>query len=211
MSEGSDKAVPFTIQIGDQVLDDLRERLKRTRFPEDFNNSDWEYGFDTEYLRSLIGYWAGQYDWRKRGAGNEQAPALQDNHRRGTDSLCSHEGTRSASQAPAAASRLAVDILGSEEGHGAAGRPGGARWEPRGCFRRGPHLASRARFLLAPEETQHQLLAHGGSGSEVDERGSSGTTSSSPRVAIGARSSWRSSGTSTRIGCWASTRICRSS
>jgi pimeloyl-ACP methyl ester carboxylesterase len=66
MSEGSDKAVPFTIQIGDQVLHDLRERLKKTRFPEDFNNADWEYGFDTEYLRSLIGYWAGQYDWRKQ-------------------------------------------------------------------------------------------------------------------------------------------------
>ena len=58
----------FTINIPDETLRDLKERLLRARLPEDFNNDDWEYGFNTSYLRALIDYWIGPHDWRKHEA-----------------------------------------------------------------------------------------------------------------------------------------------
>ncbi|HZP45998.1 MAG TPA: epoxide hydrolase [Candidatus Binataceae bacterium] len=54
----------FTIAVPDAALDDLRERLKRTRFPRDFGNPHWEYGAQTDYIRELVEYWRTQYDWR---------------------------------------------------------------------------------------------------------------------------------------------------
>jgi pimeloyl-ACP methyl ester carboxylesterase len=59
------KAEPFTISIPDATLEDLRDRLARTRFPRDFANDQWQYGTNTAYLKQLIEYWRTQYDWRK--------------------------------------------------------------------------------------------------------------------------------------------------
>ena len=55
---------PFEINISEGQLDDLRTRLERTRFPEDFGNDDWRYGYNTSYHRELINYWLKEYDWR---------------------------------------------------------------------------------------------------------------------------------------------------
>ena len=55
---------PYEIRIPDADLDDMMERLKRTRFPQDFGNEDWRYGYNTEYHRTLIDYWINEYDWR---------------------------------------------------------------------------------------------------------------------------------------------------
>lgn len=55
---------PFKIDIPDSTLSDLRERLARTRWPEDFGNEAWQYGTNTAYLKELCGYWEKQYDWR---------------------------------------------------------------------------------------------------------------------------------------------------
>ncbi len=54
----------FTIAIPDGVLDDLRERLGRTRFAPDFANADWRFGTEASYLKDLIGYWRDRFDWR---------------------------------------------------------------------------------------------------------------------------------------------------
>ena len=54
----------FTIAIPDEKLDDMYERLRRTRFPKDFGNDDWEYGYNTDYARELVRYWLEDYDWR---------------------------------------------------------------------------------------------------------------------------------------------------
>jgi pimeloyl-ACP methyl ester carboxylesterase len=59
------KKEPFTISIPDAVLDDLRERLARTRFPRDFANDNWAYGTNVSYLKELIDYWHNRYDWRR--------------------------------------------------------------------------------------------------------------------------------------------------
>ena len=55
---------PFTIDIDDTVLADLRQRLQRTRWPADPGNGDWSYGVNADYLRPLVDYWANGFDWR---------------------------------------------------------------------------------------------------------------------------------------------------
>jgi pimeloyl-ACP methyl ester carboxylesterase len=57
-------AEPFTIAVPDDVLDDLRERLIRTRFTTASDSVYWAAGVDPGYLRELVGYWAGDFDWR---------------------------------------------------------------------------------------------------------------------------------------------------
>lgn len=55
---------PFKIDIPESTLVDLRERLARTRWPEDFGNDQWQYGTSTAYLKQLCTYWEKDYDWR---------------------------------------------------------------------------------------------------------------------------------------------------
>jgi pimeloyl-ACP methyl ester carboxylesterase len=56
---------PFTISVPEATLTDLRERLKKTRWPQDFANANWEYGTNSAYLKEIVDYWINQYDWRK--------------------------------------------------------------------------------------------------------------------------------------------------
>ena len=62
------KTTPFTIAVPQAVLDDLRERLARTRFPDQPPGAPWAYGTDLGYLRELVSYWQTRYDWRKHEA-----------------------------------------------------------------------------------------------------------------------------------------------
>ena len=55
---------PFKIHIPEEQLEDLAARLKLTRFPDDFANDDWRYGYNTAYHRELVDYWINKYDWR---------------------------------------------------------------------------------------------------------------------------------------------------
>jgi microsomal epoxide hydrolase len=54
---------PFEIEIAAEVLEDLRERLRRTRWPAEDSDPGWQYGTDLGYLRELCGYWEDGYDW----------------------------------------------------------------------------------------------------------------------------------------------------
>jgi hypothetical protein len=54
----------FRIFVADDVLDDLRARLARTRFTAASDSASWAAGTDPEYLRELVGYWADGFDWR---------------------------------------------------------------------------------------------------------------------------------------------------
>jgi pimeloyl-ACP methyl ester carboxylesterase len=55
---------PFQIQVADEVLDDLRVRLRRTRWPDPLPGIGWEQGTDQDWLRRLVSYWADTFDWR---------------------------------------------------------------------------------------------------------------------------------------------------
>jgi pimeloyl-ACP methyl ester carboxylesterase len=58
----------FRIRIEDPVLEDLHDRLARTRFPDQIDGTGWEYGITVDYLRQLVGYWRDTYDWRAQEA-----------------------------------------------------------------------------------------------------------------------------------------------
>ena len=73
--EASGEVQEFTIHIPDADLDDMYERLRRTRFAPDLANDNWEHGFPTAYLREVVDYWLNEYDWREtERAMNEMAP-----------------------------------------------------------------------------------------------------------------------------------------
>jgi len=55
---------PFRITVPEAVLEDLQQRLARTRFPDQVNDGNWSYGTDLAYLQELIEYWRTTYDWR---------------------------------------------------------------------------------------------------------------------------------------------------
>jgi pimeloyl-ACP methyl ester carboxylesterase len=64
----SEAIEPFQIRVDDPVLEDLRDRLTRTRFPDQIEGTGWEYGIPIAYLRELVEYWRDTFDWRAQEA-----------------------------------------------------------------------------------------------------------------------------------------------
>jgi pimeloyl-ACP methyl ester carboxylesterase len=54
---------PFQIDIAERDIADLRDRLRRARWPEAETVSDWSQGTPLSYLQGLCRYWAEDYDW----------------------------------------------------------------------------------------------------------------------------------------------------
>ena len=59
---------PFRVDVSDDVLADLAQRLRRTRFPNAVEGAGWESGTDLEYLQELVSYWIDGFDWRAQEA-----------------------------------------------------------------------------------------------------------------------------------------------
>jgi pimeloyl-ACP methyl ester carboxylesterase len=57
---------PFQINVPQSTLDDLRMRLKQTRWPDTVEAADWNYGTNLEYLKELVAYWCQDFDWRNQ-------------------------------------------------------------------------------------------------------------------------------------------------
>jgi len=55
---------PFTLQVPDADIADLRSRLERTRFPDQAPDGPWAYGADLAYMQRLADYWRTEFDWR---------------------------------------------------------------------------------------------------------------------------------------------------
>ena len=62
------KTQPFQINVSQTVLDDLRERLARTRWPDEVEGAGWDYGSSLGYMKELTAYWQDGFDWRKQEA-----------------------------------------------------------------------------------------------------------------------------------------------
>src|ERR687895_2148109 len=60
----SEHVIPYRVAIPDEDLRNLRERLERTRWPEEETVEDWSQGVPLAYLRELCRYWAEDYGWR---------------------------------------------------------------------------------------------------------------------------------------------------
>lgn len=56
---------PFTIDVPQSQLDDLKTRLALTRFPEPAPVDDWSQGMPLGYTRELVDSWRDDYDWRR--------------------------------------------------------------------------------------------------------------------------------------------------
>jgi len=68
---------PFRIAVPDAVLTDLRQRLARTRFPDEIADSGWTYGTNLAYLRGLVAHWYEGYDWRAAEAALNAFPQFK--------------------------------------------------------------------------------------------------------------------------------------
>lgn len=77
---------PYEVHVDDATLDDLRERLARTRWPDQVTGAGWDYGSDVDYLRELCAYWADGFDWRAQ----ERAINELEHFRAETDGLGLH-------------------------------------------------------------------------------------------------------------------------
>ncbi len=55
---------PFTINIPQAALDDLRARLAHTRWPDQLPGNGWQKGVPVDYIKELAAYWRDRYDWR---------------------------------------------------------------------------------------------------------------------------------------------------
>jgi len=56
----------FTIKVAADVLSDLQQRLKATRWSYQIEGTGWESGTDVAYLKDLVNYWRDSFDWRKQ-------------------------------------------------------------------------------------------------------------------------------------------------
>ncbi len=59
---------PFSIQIPQSALDNLRERLANTQWPNHSNGTGWSRGVPLDYMQALVEYWRTGYDWRAQEA-----------------------------------------------------------------------------------------------------------------------------------------------
>jgi pimeloyl-ACP methyl ester carboxylesterase len=59
-------AQPFSIHIDKAVLADLRQRIAATRWPDQIEGANWDYGTNEPYLKELCTYWASAFDWTKQ-------------------------------------------------------------------------------------------------------------------------------------------------
>ncbi|SEE31952.1 Pimeloyl-ACP methyl ester carboxylesterase [Rhizobiales bacterium GAS191] len=72
----SNAPTPFTIDIPDVVLDDLRSRLDRTRFADALEGTGWDWGMNAAALQILVRHWR-DFDWRAAEAAINEVPAFQ--------------------------------------------------------------------------------------------------------------------------------------
>ena len=144
----SEDIEPFEIQVDDATLDDLHDRLARTRFPDQIEGTGWEYGVPIDYLRQLVDYWRDTTTGGPRRPDSTgstiSAPPSTDS--RSTSSTAVGPPRRPP---PAHHPRLAGLRRRVPRRHPPADRSGGLRGPGRGCLPRGRPLAAGLRLLRA--------------------------------------------------------------
>ena len=59
---------PFRIDVSDADLEDLRDRLARTRWPDELPGVGWSYGVARDFVNEMTEHWRTSFDWRKQEA-----------------------------------------------------------------------------------------------------------------------------------------------
>jgi pimeloyl-ACP methyl ester carboxylesterase len=65
---------PFALNVPEADLADLRDRLSRTRWPDELPGAGWDYGASLPYLKELAEYWRTGFDWRAQEAALNRFP-----------------------------------------------------------------------------------------------------------------------------------------
>jgi microsomal epoxide hydrolase len=65
---------PFRIDIPQSTINRILRRVRESRLPDRLDSSDWRYGANWDYTKSLAEYWTTRYDWRKAEAGLNRYP-----------------------------------------------------------------------------------------------------------------------------------------
>jgi pimeloyl-ACP methyl ester carboxylesterase len=73
-SQSGTEIRPFRVEVPQADLDDLRDRLGRTRWPGEVPGAGWSRGIPLGYLEELAGYWRDGYDWRAQEVRLNQLP-----------------------------------------------------------------------------------------------------------------------------------------
>jgi len=74
MPDPAPRPEPFTLRTADAALEDLRARLRATRWPDAPEDAGWTMGTDIDYLRGLVEYWADVFDWPTQEAALNRLP-----------------------------------------------------------------------------------------------------------------------------------------
>jgi pimeloyl-ACP methyl ester carboxylesterase len=74
MADASPHPESFTLQTAPAALEDLRARLRATRWSDAPEDAGWSLGTDLAYLRELVAYWADGFDWPGQEAALAQLP-----------------------------------------------------------------------------------------------------------------------------------------
>ena len=101
------KIEPFTIAVPDEVLADLRERLARTRLPDEVANSGWDYGTNLAYLKRADRILAHALRLARARAGDERFAHLWPTRDGCEAPFHPRARPRTQSQTAAAAARMA--------------------------------------------------------------------------------------------------------
>jgi pimeloyl-ACP methyl ester carboxylesterase len=68
---------PFVAPASAAALEDLRARLRATRWPDAPEDAGWSLGTDLDYLRELVAYWADEFDWPAQEAALARLPRFR--------------------------------------------------------------------------------------------------------------------------------------
>lgn len=77
MPNASPRPVPFTPRTDPAAIEDLRARLRATRWPDAPEEAGWSLGTDVDYLRELVAYWADGFDWSAQEAALARLPRFR--------------------------------------------------------------------------------------------------------------------------------------
>ncbi|RIQ20826.1 epoxide hydrolase family protein [Jiangella rhizosphaerae] len=77
MTDDQFRSEPFAPRATAAELDDLRARLRATRWPDAPEDAGWSLGTDLGYLRELVAYWADGFDWPAQEAALNRLPRFR--------------------------------------------------------------------------------------------------------------------------------------
>src|SRR4029453_7838938 len=77
MPDNPPRPEPFASHTAPVALEDLRARLRATRWPDAPEDAGWSLGTDLGYLRELVAYWADGFDWPAQEAALPRPPRFR--------------------------------------------------------------------------------------------------------------------------------------